>query len=537
MKGKLHSKFAFLFIGLLLIVGLVGCSNSSTEKTNEQTGDEKASSEPKTGGTLKVAFASEPDTVDMMYNGASATRDVGWHIFEYLFALDSNFEIRPMIAEGYEVNDDKTVYTITLREGVNFHNGSTVTSKDVVASINRWIGISSVGKVAGENIEQVTAIDDSTVEIKLTKPYNVLLSSMSAPKAGLQIIPADIAAAAGENPLTPEQLIGTGPYKFEKWEKGQEILLTRFEEYSAREEADWGGLTGKKVAYYDEIQFLIVKDPQVMLNGLKTGLYDYAQSIPADLNDVVETTPGVDPVTYMNGYSTITFDKSEAPFNDIKLRQAINYALDKETIAEATYGNKNFYNMDGALFDPQQVELYSEEGTDQYLVYDKEKAKSLVEESSYNGETITIMYANNYENYKRISQVVKQQLEEVGFKIELVPYEWATYLEKWQDPANWDLVVIGWSTRFAPSELGMLAFGTASSGWYESERWASLLDRWGNAGEGNEKKEILTEMNQTVYEELPFTKIANETLLDIKVESMEYEGWVGPRFWNSWKSE
>ncbi|MFS0861969.1 ABC transporter substrate-binding protein [Fredinandcohnia sp. 179-A 10B2 NHS] len=531
LKNYLH-----IVVTLLFVLVIVGCSNS--ESNTSGSTETNTNEEPKAGGTLEVAFASEPDTIDLVYTGASATRDVGWHIFEYLFALDKNFEVKPMIASEYKVNDDRTVYTISLREGVAFHDGSTVTSEDVVASIDRWKTISSVGKVAGQFIETVTAVDELTVEVTLNKPYNVLLDSMSAPKAGLMIIPAEIAKEAGEQPLNPDQLIGTGPYKFESWEKGKEIILTRFEEYAAREETDWGGLTGKKEALFDKIKLNIVKDPQVMINGIKTGLYDYAQSIPADLYQVIESSKNIEPVTYMNGYSMITPDQSEAPFNDLKVRQALNHALNKEVIAEATYGNKEFYNMDGALFDPKQTELYSEEGTDQYLVYDKEKAKSLLEESSYNGETITIMYANNYENYKRISQVVKQQLEEVGFKVELVPYEWATYLEKWADPANWDLVVIGWSTRFAPSELGMLAFGTQSSGWYESERWADLLTRWGNAVESDEKKEILGEMNQTVYDELPFVKIANETLLDIKTDKVkDYENWVGPRFWNTWKSE
>ncbi|MDV2583578.1 ABC transporter substrate-binding protein, partial [Alkalibacillus haloalkaliphilus] len=90
---------------------------------------------------------------------------------------------------------------------------------------------------------------------------------------------------------------------------------------------------GKKTAHFDKIEFQIVKDSQVMLNGLKTGLYDYAQNIPADLYDVVSSTPNIDPVTYINGYSTMTPDKSEASFNDLKVRQALNYALDKQAIA------------------------------------------------------------------------------------------------------------------------------------------------------------------------------------------------------------
>lgn len=529
-----------LIIALLFMFVLIGCSSAgenNADGTNSNTASPEAG-EPVEGGTLNVAYGADPDTLDWMSTGASPTRDVAWHIFENVFALDKDYQVKPMVAEDYEVSDDQLVYTIKIREGVNFHDGTTVTAEDVIASIERWRKVSSVGTIASEYIESIKEIDALTVEITLNQVYSALMSDMAAPKSALMVIPKEVAEAAGEQLLTAEQLIGTGPYQFEDWSRGNEIVLTRFDDYTAREEEDWGGLTGKKTAYLDEIKFQIVKDPQVMINGLKTGIYDYAQSIPADLYEVIETEPAIDPVTYINGYSVTTPDKSEAPFDDLKVRQALNYALDNEVIAQSTYGNTEFYNMDGALFDPEQTELYSPEGTDDYLAHDTEKAKELLEASDYDGEPVKIMFSNDTETYKRISQVMKQQMEEVGFNVELVSYEWATYLEKWQDPANWDLVVVGWSTRFSPNELGMLIQDTPSSGWFNSERWDELLDAWGVASSSEERTDILTEMNQTVNDEIPFIKIANETKLDSKSEKIPvYDNWVGQRFWNTWKSE
>lgn len=536
MQKKVRYPLLLFVISLFSIIGLSGCVDDTTDTTDKSDKSESIG-EPTSGGTLEVAFASDPDTIDWMYTGATATRDVGWHIFETLFALDNDFAVKPMIAESFDTNEEGTVYTIAIREGVNFHDGTVVTADDVVASIERWRVVSGVGKIASEHIDEVTANSEFEVEIKLKEPYHLLLADMAAPKQALMIIPAAIAEEAGEQPLVPEQLIGTGPYQFEKWERGNEILLSRFDDYAAREEKDWGGLTGEKIAYYDEVKFLIVKDPQVRINGLKTGLYDYAENISADLYEVLENTPSLEPVTYMNGYSTVIFDKSEAPFDDLKVRQALNHALDKQTIAEATYGNEQFFSLDGALFVPEQKALYSDKGFDQYLAFDREKAKSLLEESTYNGDPITIMYSNNNEGYKKISQVAKQQLEEVGFKVELDPYEWATYLERWQEPGNWDLVVVGWSTRFSPNELGMLGLETASSGWYDSQKWADSVDRWGVAETEEEQKEILTEMNQVVNDELPFVKVANETRIDIKSDKVNADNWLGQRHWNAWKSE
>lgn len=530
---RLKHTLSLLTIFILLLV-LAACGNDSQSAKTEE-GNNKVE-EKQTGGTVDVAFNSEPDTLDLMSNASSPTRDVAWHIFETLVALDKNFTVKPMIAENYTVSDDQKTYTVKIREGVNFHDGTTVAAEDVAASIERWKLVSSVGKNAGQFIEEVKVLDELTVEVKLNQVYNGLLDDMAAPKTGLVIIPKEIAEEAGEKPLVPEQLIGTGPYKFENWERGNKIVIKKFEDYSQREETDWGGLTGKKEANLDQINFLIVKDPQVKLNGIKTDLYDYAQAIPTDLYEVVENTPNTSAVTYINGYTMIIPDKSEPPFDDLKVRQALQLALDKEEIAKSTYGNNEFYNLDGALFDPTQTELYNAEGTDSYLAYNTEEAKKLLEESSYNGEPITLMYSNNNEGYKRISQMAEQQLEAVGFTVELEPYEWATYLEKWTEPSSWDLVTIGYSTRFSPNELGFLVQDKNSSGWYNSERWSELMKQWALAASSEERQAILAEMNKTVSDELPFVKIANETTLDIlSDEIQEYDAWIGPRFWNAWK--
>src|SRR5699024_10473911 len=100
-----------------------------------------------------------------MYTGATATRNIGWHIFETLFTLDSQYKVKPMIAKNYEINDKGTVYTISIREDVNFHDGTTVTAEDVSASIKRWEKVSSVGKIASNYIDEVNTPNKYTIEI------------------------------------------------------------------------------------------------------------------------------------------------------------------------------------------------------------------------------------------------------------------------------------------------------------------------------------------------------------------------------------
>src|SRR5699024_5743404 len=107
---------------------------------------------------------------------------------------------------------------------------------------------------------------------------------------------------------------------------------------------------------------------------------------------------------------------------------------------------------------------------------------------------VVIMFANNYDEYEKIGEIAKQQLEEVGFNVKLDSYEWATYLERWEEQENWDMVIVGWSTRFSPTELRMLFHDINSSGWYDSDRWQELLREWAATSADEDRKKILEEI-------------------------------------------
>ncbi|MBA2174826.1 hypothetical protein H0266_07970 [Halobacillus locisalis] len=532
-------KITLLLIGLIALIGLIGLIGCSSDEGGATKADSSGndSAEPVEGGKMNVAISADPNTLDWMYTGESAARKIGWHIFEGLFALNQDYEAKPLLADSYEVSEDGKTYTIDLREGLTFHNGEEVTSKDAVASLERWLKVSSIGEITNQHVESLEVVDELQFKIHLNKAYTSLLSDLSAPKHAAVIIPASIAEEAGEQPLSRDELIGTGPFEFDSWKRGNEVVIKKFENYASRE-GEMSGLTGGKKAYFDSVHFKVVKDPQVILNGMKTGLYDYGSDIPLDLYEVVEAAPDLVAETSNNGYTILTTDKSEAPFDDNKVRQALNAALNKEEIAKATYGNEDFYGLDGALFTPNQTALYSDQNIEGFSGYDPEKAKELLEESSYDGKPIKIMFANSYSDYKKIAEIAEQQLEEVGFNVNLESFEWATYLDKWGKASNWDIVVIGWSPFFSPNQAGMVSQDSNSSGWYNSPEWQQLISDWATAGTEEEKDQILAELNATLYEERPFEKVANVSNLDVRSTSVKsYNSWYGPRSWNTWKAE
>ncbi|WP_164553243.1 ABC transporter substrate-binding protein [Brevibacillus marinus] len=525
----------FCVVWVSLVFALVGCSGQpQTQGDQQQAQPQQTAADDqqlKQGGVIKVAVNDDPPTLDQMSTGSSSAVNIAYHIFEQLFALDQDLTVKPMLAKGVDVSEDKKTYTIQLREGVKFHDGTAMNADDVIASIKRWGSLSRFGKQVSEKVQQVSKVDDYTIQIQLKEEYAPLLNVMAGPQEALIIVPAEIAQAAGEKPLETNQLIGTGPYKFDRWEHGQYVSIKRFDDYAARDE-DWGGLTGKKVAYADEIRFIVIKDAQVRVNGLRTGEYDYAVRIPKDLYEQIKTFPEVKPiVTKPDSWLMLMPDKSEPPFDDVRLRKAINHALDREKIGLATYGPPEFFQVDGSIFFPEQKDLYTTEGTEPYHEYDPEKAKQLMKEAGYDGQTIRMIATSSYEDHYNSAQAAAEMLKGVGFNVDLQFFEWATFVQKIKEPGNYDI----WVSGFPPVyDLTLVLWVDPNyPGWWKSERMQSLLDQWTKTIDPAEQKRLLVEVNKTVYEEFPLIKMVNEIGLEAASAKLQgYEDWLSMRFWN-----
>ncbi|MGH2618024.1 MAG: ABC transporter substrate-binding protein, partial [Thermomicrobiales bacterium] len=166
------------------------------------------------GGRLRVATTGQPATLDGHLVAQRTIGLIDWNMFEALFTFDGEYNTVPMLAEGIETSDDGLVNTITLRQGVPFHNGDEMTATDVVASFNRWAPVSSLGLAISAFLDEIVEVDTYGVEFRLTSPLVALPSLLARQQQGLSIHPAAIMEAAADQPMTNEQYIGTAPYKF-----------------------------------------------------------------------------------------------------------------------------------------------------------------------------------------------------------------------------------------------------------------------------------------------------------------------------------
>ena len=393
--------------------------------------------EPVTGGNLTIAWNAQPTTLDPIATTATTTRDIANNIFEGLFALDADAKPQPLLASGYEVNDDFTVYTIALREGVLFHDGSEMTSADVVASLQRWISTSSIGKQDYANVT-VEADGDYAVTLTSPEPFFTMIDLMMPPNQGLIIVPEESVAAVTETGMPEEAIIGTGPYKFAEWTKDQSITLERFEDYQGVD-GEPSGLAGAKNAYLDTLTFEFVPDVTTRVNGLQTGEYDFAAAVPADNLAQLESA-GLTMSTEFIYQFLFVPNKATGFFSSEEARQALYYAIDPTAILTSAYGGADFFQLNGALSKPTQTNWYSDAGIDgRYDALDADKAKQMFEDAGYDGSPIKILTTRDYPDSYNGSVVLEQQLKEAGLNAELVVVDQATVLTMRAETTGWDL--------------------------------------------------------------------------------------------------
>ena len=495
------------------------------------SGAATAQEQPRMGGVLKAGMIGEAPTLDLHVTTAVITQQITWHVYETLFTLDKNLAPIPMLAEGHAIADNGRRYTITLRKGVRFHNGKEMTSADVVPSLLHWSKLATPGKAIWKNVEAIEAKDPSTVIIYLKEPSGSLLFALASPNNGAAIYPKDIVTAAGDGPV--KECIGTGPYRFVEHKPDRHVRLARFKEYSARSDPP-NGYGGKRTAYIDEIYFIPVPEASVRLAGTETGEYSFAQQIRPDQFDRIKGQPALEAqITKPYGWITAVPNHKEGIMANKKVRQAFLAVLDMEPIMSAGIGNKAFYRLEGALFYPEQGAWHSDAGVASYNQKNKAKARQLLKEAAYNGQPVRWITTKEYEWMYNTALMSSQQMEEVGFKVDLQVLDWATLVQRRGKPELFDVFSTGFT--LAPDPAIATPFQCNWPGWWCLEEKDKLLAEMARETDPKKRRALIEKVQALFYEDVGRIKIGD--YFDLQVTRKEVRGFKpGPYlfFWNAW---
>ena len=466
---------------------------------------------PRMGGVLKAAMIGEPPSLDLHWTTAVIVQQITWHVYETLYTYDKTFNPIPMLAEGHTITDAGRRYTITLRKGVKFHNGKEMTAADVVPSLQRWGKMSSAGKALWKTVEAVEAKDAHTVVIHLKEPSGSLLFALGRPNNGAAIYPKEVMAAAGEGQI--KEFIGTGPYRFVEHKPDRHIKLARFKDYAARSEAP-DGYGGKRTAYFDEILFIPAPDVSVRVAGVETGEYHFAHQIKQDQYDRIKAMAAVEPsVPRPYGWMTAVPNHKQGVMATKKVRQAMLAALDLETIMTAAVGSKAFYRLDGALFYPEQAAWHSQVGVTAFNQRSKDKARRLLQEAGYKGEPVRWISTKEYEWMFNTALVAKQQMEEVGFKVDLQVLDWATLVQRRNKPELFDVFSTGFG--FDPDPALTTSLQCNWPGWWCHEEKDRLMAELARETDAKKRRALVERIQAIFYEDVGRIKLGDYFPLDL----------------------
>lgn len=478
------------------------------------------------GGIINVATIGEPPTLDPMVSTADLVGIVSQHIFETLYTFDKSWKTTPLLAAALpEISADGKVYTIKLRDGVKFHNGSAMTSKDVAASLDRWTKVASRGKQTATMIKSIEATDPLTVTITLSDPYAPLVSLLAFNNSAAIILPADHQA----EPMT--DIIGTGPYKLKERKADQYIQLERFADYtSPAGESD--GYGGARHQYVDEIRFVPVPDANTRVEAAISGQYDYVDSIPVESFERVKTSTASEPVMLKPfGWPVFVLNSGHGMTKSKELRQAIQQSLGQEDMMAAAFGSKEFYALNGSLY-PDSFAWATDAGVEgHYNVANPEKAGELMKAANYNGDPVRILTSRQYEFHYKMAQVAAEYLKAAGFKVDLQVVDWATLTQRRGDPSLWDIYITHSPFLPEPSLIGMMS--TSAPGNWDTPARGQVVNAFNTESDPEKRIKLWADVQKVVMDEVPFIKIGDFNAVAAKSQKLEgVEPAPWPYFWN-----
>lgn len=477
--------------------------------------------------SASLAMIGEPQTLDPMLTTADLVGTIMQHVYEPLYTFGAHWNVLPMLAAGMpDVRNGGHEVEIPLRQNVKFHNGQTMQVDDVIASLQRWLAMSPRGKSVAAQLDSIEP-GEHRITLKFKTPYAPLLGQLALPSSLAAIMPKSAIATQ----LT--EFIGTGPYRLKERRPDQYTILEKFDQYSAREETP-DGYGGRRTAHIPELRFVPVPDSNTRTEGILSGQFVYADLLPVEVAPRLKRA-GNDVVALIGknfGFPYIVFNTRKGTLDSVALRQAAQTALGEDEIMTAAFGDPQFFST-GANFFPKGTPYYSLEGAEHYNVNKPEQAAALAKKAGYTDKPIRILASRQYEFHYNIALVMAEQFKRAGFKTDLQIVDWATLLQRRNDPELWDIYVTH-SGIFPEPMLSPPQWGDGAPGWWSSPEKAKLLAAFNQQVDLEKRAAQWGAVQGLVYEQVPFIELGRFNSLSARSPRLlDYVPSVWPFFWNT----
>ena len=486
-------KLISIGLSTLLLAGLAACSSSTPSES--ETAAPSAAAEK---NELVMALAVDPDGLDPQRTTAASTFQITNNIYEPLLTVTDQGELTGALADSWEVSEDGLTLTFTLRENAQFSNGNPCDAEVVIASFQRLKAEDSPRAADYANIVSMEAADERTVVFTTETLDVAALSSFAYPWAAI----VDVTVA---DTLT-NQPVGTGPYTLNQWIPQQSLSLTRNETYPG-------------TVNIDNIEFRMMPDAASQISAFQNGELDII-SVSGDQVAAFENNPDYNVIQApANSLQLMAMNLDNEALADVRVRQAINYAVDKDALIETVWWG---YGQKIGSHYPTVLKEYVDHSED--YTYDPDRARELLNEAGYgDGLTLQMYLPQNYTAYVNAGQVIADQLEQVGIHCEITIVEWATWLSDVYTNRQYDLTVVGHTGRLDPYVL--LARYDSQSGEnyfnYSNPEVDQLLSDYQSEQDEAVRTQIVQQIQAILAEEVPALYIQDPISLYVTQSDVE----------------
>ncbi|RWO94836.1 MAG: ABC transporter substrate-binding protein [Mesorhizobium sp.] len=466
-------------------------------------------------------------------------------IYDTLFGTDSKFAPHPQMVGKWGVSDNKKTYTFELRDGLRWHDGTSVTAADCVASIRRWGQVDPGGQLLLSRANDISKKDDKTFKITLKEPLGVLLTVFDTGPF--------IMREKDANLPTTEQVtanIGSGPFKFNHAlaKPGASFTYDRNEHYAPRNEAP-DRLAGGKIVKVDRVIWQNISDQQTAVGALQAGEVDFLSTPPVDLFALIQNDPNLElQVLDKTGQDMLVrMNCLQKPFDNVKARQAMLHLVDQEAMLRAAFGDPKYFRTVTSMFGNETL-VSNDENTGWFRKGGNAvKAQQLFKEAGYAGEKVVILQPTDWAEASNASQLLAATLRKIGVNAELAPSDWGGVVARRAkkdavENGGWSVFITTIPEAFRGGVMGdntLLMNGNKGwFGWPQNEEYEALRVKWADVETLEQRKALARKMQRIWWDYVPEVLVGQQVVPIARRKSLT--GLIGVPacfpFWNMQKA-
>jgi len=459
-------------------------------------------------------------SLDPIWTTANVTRNHAYMVYDTLYGLDAQFNARPQMAAGHTVEDDGKRVTITLRAGLRWHDGERVTAADCVQSLTRWMRRNPSGQQLARQMDELSAVDDTTLRFRLKKPFPLLFSALASPVNPVAfMMPERIAATDAFQQI--REVIGSGPFRFNprEYNSGSLVVYERNADYVPNPTGPASFTAGPKVAHFDRVEWRIITDAATSAGALQTAEIDWFEQPPVELQQLMRRNRNIhiEPIDPLPLTGILRFNFLHGPFDKKEMRQAILPAVSQADYMTAIVGNEPALIRTGVGVFTHGTPMASDVGLEALTgPRSLDRSRALMRDAGYTNQVIRLIGPTDILAPSAMTQVAGDMFRRLGVNLDFALTDWGTVVQRRasREPVErggWSVFLTSFSSTDFMDPAGHFPLrgnGLNSwPGWPTIPRLEELRDAWFDAPDLDSQKSIARDIQRVAMDEVPFIPV------------------------------